>query len=206
MSEAQCLHSRRHVWLPLLNVEMQAFLGLGLPAAIAVSVCLTGEDATIRDSDPKNSGVFKRARGAVLCRVAPSFLRFGSFELPARRGDVELVRKLADHCVRHLVSYLDSNRPAYCRDLGDERKGPTGLAVPPRTGQEIKMSEKEYPKEDYLGLLVAIVEVGPSSSGMQYSQELTPATAYFNSWFVVLPTKSFSDLQHLSVRWAACTT
>jgi uncharacterized protein YdiU (UPF0061 family) len=37
--------------------------------------------------------------GAVVCRVAPSFLRFGSFELPASRGDVTLLRQLVDLCI-----------------------------------------------------------------------------------------------------------
>eukprot|EP00903_Cladosiphon_okamuranus_P015722 g14512.t1 len=134
----------------------EAFLGLGLPAAIAVSVCLTGEDATIRDTDPKNSGALKRARGAVLCRAAPSFLRFGSFELPARRGDVELVRNLADYCVRHLGSCLDPQRSLDDRYVEGERKGPKGHPVPPRKGQEEEVTMRE--KEDYLGLLVAIVE------------------------------------------------
>ncbi|CAM9989745.1 unnamed protein product, partial [Discosporangium mesarthrocarpum] len=45
---------------------------------------------------------------AVLCRVAPSFIRFGSFELPARRGEVGVVRKLADFLIRHLRPFLVS--------------------------------------------------------------------------------------------------
>lgn len=119
----------------------------------------------IRDSDPENSGALIRARGAVLCRAAPSFLRFGSFELPARRGDVELVRKLADYCVRHLGPYLDPNRSMDDGDMGDDRKGRRGFPVPPCKGQELQLNEEE----DYLGLLVAIVEVGPTKVGCEYS-------------------------------------
>src|SRR3546814_5816659 len=37
--------------------------------------------------------------GAIVCRVAPSFLRFGSFELPASRGEVALLRQLAEFCI-----------------------------------------------------------------------------------------------------------
>src|SRR3546814_13449532 len=36
---------------------------------------------------------------AIVCRVAPSFLRFGSFELPASRGEVDLLRQLAEFCL-----------------------------------------------------------------------------------------------------------
>lgn len=84
----------------------EALVGLGAATTVAVSVCITGEAALIRDPDPKNSGVLRRSPGAVLCRVAPSFLRFGSFELPARRGEVAVVRALADYCLRHLRPYL----------------------------------------------------------------------------------------------------
>jgi len=36
-------------------------------------------------------GNAKQERGAIVCRVAPSFLRFGSFQLPVSRGDKALV-------------------------------------------------------------------------------------------------------------------
>ena len=35
-----------------------------------------------------------------MCRVAPSFLRFGNFELPASRGDVPLLTQLVDFTIR----------------------------------------------------------------------------------------------------------
>jgi uncharacterized protein YdiU (UPF0061 family) len=41
--------------------------------------------------------------GAVVCRVSPSFVRFGTFQLPASRGGEEtaLVKTLADYVIRH---------------------------------------------------------------------------------------------------------
>ena len=39
--------------------------------------------------------------GAVVCRMAPSFLRFGSWQLPASRGDTALLRGLTDYTLRH---------------------------------------------------------------------------------------------------------
>ena len=38
--------------------------------------------------------------GAVVCRVAPSFTRFGNFEILAARDDIEVLRQLADHTIR----------------------------------------------------------------------------------------------------------
>ncbi len=46
--------------------------------------------------------------GAVVCRVSPSFVRFGSFQLPAMRGgdQLPLVRMLADYVIRHHYPHL----------------------------------------------------------------------------------------------------
>lgn len=88
--------------------------------------------------------MLKRARGAVLCRAAPSFLRFGSFELPARRGDVELVRKLADYCLLHLGSHFE------LKEINNEEEG--------QKYANQDQSQVGYP-DQYVGLLVAIVQV-----------------------------------------------
>lgn len=149
-------------------VDMQAFLGLGLPAAVAVSVCSTGEGAKIRDSDPRSSGVLKRARGAVLCRVAPSFLRFGTFELPARRGDVELVGKLADYCLRHLGPYLEPDPLIGPIETEDPKIRQWGDPMLPRKEPGMTRNEEEDERVNqgidegasaYLGMLVAMVQV-----------------------------------------------
>jgi len=39
--------------------------------------------------------------GAVVCRVAPSFIRFGSFQIHAATGDQVTLRALVEHTVRH---------------------------------------------------------------------------------------------------------
>lgn len=135
-----------------------------------MSVCSTGEDATIRDPDPKNSGALKRAQGAVLCRAAPSFLRFGSFELPARRGDVELVRLLADYCLRHVGPHLELNLSKDGENSGGEKRR-TGYPTAPGKDHLVEQNNEEGERDsnenqgqvgsgnEYLGLLVAIVEV-----------------------------------------------
>ena len=44
----------------------------------------------------------------MVCRVSPSFVRFGSFQLPAMRGgdQLPLVRMLADYVIRHHYPHL----------------------------------------------------------------------------------------------------
>ena len=39
--------------------------------------------------------------GAIVCRVAPSFLRFGSFQIHALNGDIETLRTLVDYTIQH---------------------------------------------------------------------------------------------------------
>ncbi|KAG1437132.1 hypothetical protein G6F55_014115 [Rhizopus delemar] len=56
---------------------------LGVPTTRAMSLVGTGEDVV---RDMFYDGHPRAEPGAIVCRVSPSFLRFGSFELPASRG------------------------------------------------------------------------------------------------------------------------
>jgi len=71
---------------------------LGVPTTRALSLVGTGEQV-IRDMF--YDGNPEPEPGAVVCRVAPSFLRFGNFEIHAALGEEELLRHLADHVAAH---------------------------------------------------------------------------------------------------------
>jgi serine/tyrosine/threonine adenylyltransferase len=59
-------------------------------------------------------GHAKDEPGAVVCRVAPSFLRFGNFELFTSRDDVALLRTLADFTIRSYFPELgEPSRDVY---------------------------------------------------------------------------------------------
>ena len=75
----------------------EAMFHLGVPTTRALSLTVTG-DSVMRDMF--YDGNAKLEPGAVVCRVARSFVRFGSFELPASRGEVDLIKDLADHVIR----------------------------------------------------------------------------------------------------------
>jgi uncharacterized protein YdiU (UPF0061 family) len=69
----------------------EAMYHLGVPTTRALSLVLTGEQVVrdmLYDGNPKPEP------GAVVCRVAPSFIRFGNFELPASRGDMDTLKKV----------------------------------------------------------------------------------------------------------------
>ncbi|RYZ55877.1 MAG: YdiU family protein [Sphingobacteriales bacterium] len=64
---------------------------LGIPTTRALSLVATGDDVL---RDMFYDGNAANEPGAIVCRVAPSFLRFGSYELPASRKELENLRNL----------------------------------------------------------------------------------------------------------------
>ncbi|MCU1393989.1 MAG: YdiU family protein [Ilumatobacteraceae bacterium] len=79
---------------PMLREHVigEAMHALGIPTTRSLAVVATGD--TIRRDTP--------LPGAVLCRVAASHLRVGTFQFAAAHGDTDLVRRLADYAVaRH---------------------------------------------------------------------------------------------------------
>jgi len=83
----------------------EAMHHLGVPTTRALSLVATGEEVT---RDMFYDGHPRAEPGAVVCRVAPSFIRFGNFELPASRGDVALLGRLVDFTIRRDFPHLAS--------------------------------------------------------------------------------------------------
>src|SRR5512141_507149 len=75
----------------------EAMHHLGVPTTRALSLVATGEQV-IRDMF--YDGRPRAEPGAIVCRVAPSFIRFGNFELPSARGDVTLLKHLIDFTIQ----------------------------------------------------------------------------------------------------------
>ena len=80
----------------------EAMHALGIPTTRALAVVATG-DAVMRET---------MLPGAVLCRVAASHLRVGTFEYAARLEDPTAGRRLADYAIaRHHPAAADEARP-----------------------------------------------------------------------------------------------
>ena len=75
----------------------EAMFHLGVPTTRALSLVATGEQVV---RDMLYDGHPAPEPGAVVCRVAPSFTRFGHFEILAARGETDLLRRLADFTIR----------------------------------------------------------------------------------------------------------
>lgn len=89
----------------------EAMHALGVPTTRALSLVSTGENVL---RDMFYDGNAKHEPGAIVCRVAPSFIRFGNFEIFAARQDVENLRKLADFTIaNHFPELGDPSLETY---------------------------------------------------------------------------------------------
>lgn len=107
-------YSRTADGLAVLRSSIREFLcseamyHLGVPTTRALSLVLTGEQVMrdmLYDGNPKYEA------GAVVCRVAPSFIRFGNFQIFAARGDIENLRRLCDFTIEDSFPHLHSDQP-----------------------------------------------------------------------------------------------
>ncbi len=86
----------------------EAMFHLGVPTTRALSLALTG-DQIVRDV--LYDGNPAPEPGAIVCRVAPSFTRFGSFELFPSRGEIDELRQLVDFTIRTDFPHLGEPSP-----------------------------------------------------------------------------------------------
>ena len=102
-------YSRRGDGLAVLRSSIREFVcseamfHLGIPTTRALSIVTTGDKVT---RDMFYDGRPEQELGAVVCRVAPSFLRFGSYELFPSRGDIDNLKTLVDFTIKTEFSHL----------------------------------------------------------------------------------------------------
>ncbi len=76
----------------------EAMFALGVPTTRSLSLMLTGDEVL---RDVLYNGNSAMEPGAVVCRVAPSFVRFGNFQLLAARNSIVELEKLTKHVIQH---------------------------------------------------------------------------------------------------------
>jgi uncharacterized protein YdiU (UPF0061 family) len=148
----------------------EAMHHLGVPTTRALSLVATGE-SVVRDMF--YDGHPMPEPGAVVCRVAPSFLRFGSFELPASRGDEALLRQLADVCIARDFPEL--------ADAGSERHAAWFAQVCERTAVMVAHWMRVgfvhgVMNTDNLSILGLTIDYGPYGWVDDYDPDWTPNT------------------------------
>jgi len=81
----------------------EAMYHLGVPTTRALSLALSG-DQVLRDV--LYDGHPDYEKGAIVCRTAESFLRFGSYQIFAARQDKKNLKTLVDYTLKHLYAHL----------------------------------------------------------------------------------------------------
>jgi len=102
-------YSRQGDGLAVLRSSVREYLcseamhHLGVPTTRALSLMLSGDDV-LRDMLYNGNAAYEK--GAIVCRVAPTFIRFGNFELFASRNDTDNLKKLTDYTIKHFYPEL----------------------------------------------------------------------------------------------------
>ncbi|MFS4418101.1 protein adenylyltransferase SelO [Maribacter sp. 2307ULW6-5] len=102
-------YSRTADGLAVLRSSLREYLcseamhHLGVPTTRALSLALSG-DQVLRDVLYNGNPAYEK--GAIVCRAAPSFLRFGSYEIFASRNDTATLKTLVDYTVERHFPHL----------------------------------------------------------------------------------------------------
>ena len=143
---------------------------LGVPTTRALSLVSTG-DTVVRDMF--YDGNEKEEPGAIVCRVAPSFLRFGNFEIFTSRNDLKTLRVLADYTIKTFFAELGEPSPeVYAQWLGEvARRTATMIAHWMRVGFVHGVMNT-----DNMSVLGLTIDYGPYGWLDVYDPSWTPNT------------------------------
>lgn len=92
----------------------EAMHHLGVPTTRALSLIKTGEQVMrdmLYDGNPEYED------GAIVCRVSPSFIRFGNFQIFSARKQHEELKQLADFTIRHHFAHLLEEHEVASKEL-----------------------------------------------------------------------------------------
>ncbi|RZJ49723.1 MAG: YdiU family protein [Flavobacterium sp.] len=71
---------------------------LGVPTTRSLSLIQSG-DQVLRDILYNGNPAYEK--GAIVCRVAPSFIRFGSFEMLSARNELKNLKQFVEYTIKH---------------------------------------------------------------------------------------------------------
>ena len=83
----------------------EAMFHLGVPTTRALSLSFSG-DQVLRDVLYDGNPAYEK--GAIVSRVSPSFLRFGSFEIFTARNDTKNLKGLIAYTIKHHFPHLET--------------------------------------------------------------------------------------------------
>jgi uncharacterized protein YdiU (UPF0061 family) len=148
----------------------EAMHWLGVPTTRALSLVGTGEQV-IRDMF--YDGNPAPEPGAIVCRVAPSFVRFGNFQILAADKEVDALQRLADYVVTNHFPELGAPSPAVYARWYEEICRRTGALIADwmRLGFVHGVMNT-----DNMSILGLTIDYGPYGWLEGYDPEWTPNT------------------------------
>ena len=151
----------------------EAMHHLGVPTTRALALVATGE-TVVRDMF--YNGNPRAEPGAIVCRVAPSFIRFGHFELPAVRKDLALLEQLVEFTLARDYPHLAGN--------GEQRRGDWFAEVCERTARMVAHWMRVgfvhgVMNTDNLSILGLTIDYGPYGWLEDFDPDWTPNTTDF---------------------------
>ncbi|WP_375418059.1 YdiU family protein [uncultured Hymenobacter sp.] len=174
-------YSRRADGRAVLRSSLREFLCseamhyLGVPTTRALSLVATG-DKVVRDMF--YSGNPQLEPGAIVARVAPTFVRFGNFQMMAAAGEITNLRALADYVIRHHYAELSEPGPAAYAAWFREVCRRTALMV--AHWQAVGFVHGVM-NTDNMSILGLTIDYGPYGWLEPYDRDWTPNTTDFGS-------------------------
>jgi uncharacterized protein YdiU (UPF0061 family) len=172
-------YSRRADGRAVLRSSVREFLcseamyHLGVPTTRALSLAATG-DQVVRDMF--YDGNSRPEPGAVVARVAPTFVRFGSFQLLAALGEIDNLQALADYVITRYFPELGAPSPeVYVRWFAEVSRR---TAVMVAHWQSVGFVHGVL-NTDNMSILGITIDYGPYGWLEPYDPDWTPNTTDF---------------------------
>lgn len=147
-------YSRRSDGRAVLRSSVREFLAsefmhhLGVPTSRALSLSATAKPVVIRDQF--YDGNAQKEPGAIVLRMAPTWVRFGTFEILASRREDSTMASLADHIIaNHMPHLARGGYAAFLAEVmsdGSELTQPTGQSAPQRSDQFLPLARVPPPR------------------------------------------------------------
>ncbi len=173
----------------------EAMFYLGVPTTRALSLVDTG-DKVLRDMFYDGNADYEN--GAIVARVAPSFLRFGNFQILFARGEAENLKSLFDWTTNTFFSFITSS--------GDEKVVDFFREVSKRTSKMITEWMRVgfvhgVMNTDNMSVLGLTIDYGPFSFLDNFDPTFTPNTTDLPGRryaFASQPSIAFWNLQRFA--------
>nr|WP_315031880.1 YdiU family protein [uncultured Chryseobacterium sp.] len=148
----------------------EAMYHLGVPTTRALSLAFTGEDVV---RDIMYSGNPQYEKGAVVIRIAESFLRFGHFELMSAQGEYKTLQDLIDFSIENYFPEITPSSPQKYKDFFESICTRTAdlMAEWFRVGFVHGVMNT-----DNMSILGLTIDYGPYSMMDEYDLNFTPNT------------------------------